>query len=330
MRKFIGKVVLAGAVLSIVFTGNINKVSYASTNKNVELQISQLIKEKQELISMKRTLRDGKEQKELGIKINEIEKNISNLKRESNNNINIKEDNKVNKNVEEKQEYKKVSNENIEKVKSTEEINKLIKEKQELINKKKLSKNNVEQKELGTKIGEIERKISILNKNQENKNSNNEGKPQWVKDKINYYNSRGKNYKGQADTNKSGIIYNGKTKDISAYKFNDNNYFKLRDIAMLSNESNSKFNIIWNEEKNSIEILVNETYKPVGGELSNIKSGKKDVVENISKIYKDGKLIELESYTIEGNNYFKLRDLGEMLDFEVDWDLETKNVIINM
>ena len=39
-----------------------------------------------------------------------------------------------------------------------------------------------------------------------------------------------------------------------------------------------------------------------------------------STVYVDGKAVKFESYTINGNNYFKLRDVGQMFDFEVDWD----------
>lgn len=37
-------------------------------------------------------------------------------------------------------------------------------------------------------------------------------------------------------------------------------------------------------------------------------------------IYLDGQKIELETYAINGNNYVKLRDIGEALDFNVYWD----------
>ena len=37
-------------------------------------------------------------------------------------------------------------------------------------------------------------------------------------------------------------------------------------------------------------------------------------------IYVDGQRVELEAYTIHGNNFVKLRDIGEAVDFEVYWD----------
>ncbi len=37
-------------------------------------------------------------------------------------------------------------------------------------------------------------------------------------------------------------------------------------------------------------------------------------------IYVDGEQIQMEAYTINGNNYVKLRDIGAALDFNVYWD----------
>ena len=37
-------------------------------------------------------------------------------------------------------------------------------------------------------------------------------------------------------------------------------------------------------------------------------------------IYVDGAVVELEAYLINGNNYIKLRDVGQVIDFNVYWD----------
>ena len=34
----------------------------------------------------------------------------------------------------------------------------------------------------------------------------------------------------------------------------------------------------------------------------------------------DGKEVQMEAYVINGNNYVKLRDIGEQVDFNVYWD----------
>lgn len=38
------------------------------------------------------------------------------------------------------------------------------------------------------------------------------------------------------------------------------------------------------------------------------------------RIFVDGQEVQMEAYVINGNNYVKLRDIGEQVDFNVYWD----------
>ena len=42
-----------------------------------------------------------------------------------------------------------------------------------------------------------------------------------------------------------------------------------------------------------------------------------------NQLYLDGEQIQMEAYVINGNNYVKLRDIGEAVGFNVYWDNET-------
>lgn len=44
------------------------------------------------------------------------------------------------------------------------------------------------------------------------------------------------------------------------------------------------------------------------------------------RIVVDGKEVQMEAYVINGNNYVKLRDIGEQVGFNVYWDSDTKCV----
>ena len=44
--------------------------------------------------------------------------------------------------------------------------------------------------------------------------------------------------------------------------------------------------------------------------------------------YIDGTQVEMDAYTVEGNNYVKLRDIGRLTGFNVWWDEETRTVQI--
>ena len=55
--------------------------------------------------------------------------------------------------------------------------------------------------------------------------------------------------------------------------------------------------------------------------------GNKSPVATSSKIYLNGKEVNLTAYNIDGNNYFKLRDIGLIFDFGIYWD-GINNIII--
>ena len=44
------------------------------------------------------------------------------------------------------------------------------------------------------------------------------------------------------------------------------------------------------------------------------------------RVVVDGKEVQMEAYVINGNNYVKLRDIGEQVDFNVCWDSDAKCV----
>ena len=45
-------------------------------------------------------------------------------------------------------------------------------------------------------------------------------------------------------------------------------------------------------------------------------------------MYIDGESVSLTGYNINGKNYFKLRDLGGALGFEVGWDEAARTVTV--
>lgn len=51
-------------------------------------------------------------------------------------------------------------------------------------------------------------------------------------------------------------------------------------------------------------------------------------VRSTHTFYLDGERIQLEAYAINGNNYVKLRDIGQAVGFNVYWDNETGTVQI--
>lgn len=128
---------------------------------------------------------------------------------------------------------------------------------------------------------------------------------------------------------KSKVYVNGLEKSFEAYSINGNNYFKLRDIAMVLNGTKKQFEVAYDKEKNAINMLSLTPYTVVGGEmiLSGV-TGNRQGTPTASKLYLDGKEISFTAYCIGGNNYFKLRDIGKAFDFGVTWDNNTKAISI--
>ncbi len=118
----------------------------------------------------------------------------------------------------------------------------------------------------------------------------------------------------------SKILINGAETVFEAYNIENNNYFKLRDIAKVLSGTGKQFEVSWSDETRSIDLISGKAYTPVGGELVPGDGEAKPSVICTSRIYKDGTEVILKAYNIGGNNYFKLRDLGQAFDFDVSWN----------
>ena len=112
---------------------------------------------------------------------------------------------------------------------------------------------------------------------------------------------------------------------------NETNYVKLRDLAQALNGTNAQFNVGWDGK---VSITSNTSYQVVGGEGTTPYSGNqpyKDVSD--TPVSFNGSSVNLTSFSITyqdgGYTYYKLRDLGQLLNFNVKWDggvvIETDN-----
>ena len=127
----------------------------------------------------------------------------------------------------------------------------------------------------------------------------------------------------------STVLVNGAEVEFDAYNINGNNYFKLRDVAAAITGSEKQFGVEWDAAKRAINLTSNSLYVQVGGELSKGAGIVKTGILNGAPIYKDGVQISLTAYNIDGNNYFKLRDLGASFDIGIFWDDNTKTIRID-
>lgn len=131
----------------------------------------------------------------------------------------------------------------------------------------------------------------------------------------------------KADISSHLVSVDGNLVEISGYAIDGHNYYKLRDLAYVLKNTDSKFDVGYDQANNKIVITRGNSYQE-----DNIKT-KLNKYPNVSKssqsISINGKNISgVNAYTLDSNNYFKLVDLADKLDFEVKWNGSTKTVMI--
>ncbi|MCR4935550.1 MAG: tyrosine-protein phosphatase [Oscillospiraceae bacterium] len=125
------------------------------------------------------------------------------------------------------------------------------------------------------------------------------------------------------------LSVDGIARTVEMYNIDGYNYFKLRDLAMLLTDSPARFSVDWDAETNAVLVFTGAAYSPVGGELEQGEDRSATAVRSPQTIWIDGQArSDLLVYNLGGNNFFQLRNLGEALGFEVDYDAETNTALI--
>ena len=127
-----------------------------------------------------------------------------------------------------------------------------------------------------------------------------------------------------------GLTVNGNTVACEKYNIDGSNYFKLRDLAYLLNGTGSQFDVGWNAKKGVVSITTHSPYAAPDGhelELGADKSATAQISAQTIQI--DGETRrDLTVYNIGGSNFFKLRELGDALGFDVDYISATNTAAI--
>lgn len=125
------------------------------------------------------------------------------------------------------------------------------------------------------------------------------------------------------------LMVNGADIATEAYLIDGNNYIKLRDLATMITGTDKQFEVTWNSELGTIEMQSGKSYTCVGGEMATGGNAETSAVLNASPIYLDGALVELRAYTINDNNYFKLRDVMALFDVGVGYNSDTATATLD-
>jgi hypothetical protein len=121
------------------------------------------------------------------------------------------------------------------------------------------------------------------------------------------------------------LTFNGDPVElVAAYNINEENYFKLRDIAKLVNI----FDIDWSGDKSAISVILDKPYTPNGTESTEKPTGYNDIQLSADKVFIGDTELALTVYKIDGANYFRLKDLGTNFGFGVAYDVPTATIQI--
>lgn len=135
----------------------------------------------------------------------------------------------------------------------------------------------------------------------------------------------------QAAPAQTPVVVDGKPVSFAIYNVGGASYFKLRDLAQALNGSAKQYNVGWDNESRRVSIEAGKPYQPVAGETGEPLSdtarlGRQPADASISF---NGLQFEAEKYNIDGSNYFKLRDLAQLLDFQVRWQEDSRSIHID-
>ncbi len=125
------------------------------------------------------------------------------------------------------------------------------------------------------------------------------------------------------------LTVDGAACSAEIYNIDGSNYFKLRDIAALLNGTDAQFSVNYQSEVKTIFIWTGDPYQSVGGELQIGADKSASAVRSSQQIQINYLPVDLTAYNIGGNNFFKLRDLGDALGFDVDYDSATRTILIS-
>ncbi len=137
---------------------------------------------------------------------------------------------------------------------------------------------------------------------------------------------------GLAYASTQSVEVDGRAVEFQMYalrdaKGNSTNYVKLRDMAYVLNGTRAQFSVGYDNASGSISLTTGTAYQAAGGEMTTPYSGDRNYTGGDQVVKVNGSDTAMTAITLlddqgGGYNYFKLRDLGAALGFNVGWSVE--------
>lgn len=127
----------------------------------------------------------------------------------------------------------------------------------------------------------------------------------------------------------SNVAVDGFLVAPEGYCINQENYYKLRDLAFLLTGKDTAFDVVWDDEYQCISMITGRDYTVAGGEMA--QSGSAEIykfVPSYSEVRLNGQVVQMTGFNINNNNYYRIRDVGPLIGFGVDWNKDSSTVVI--
>lgn len=135
---------------------------------------------------------------------------------------------------------------------------------------------------------------------------------------------------GQAYASTQSVEVDGKAVEFEMYALkdengNDTNYVKLRDVALVINGTDAQCNVDWVD--GYVTVTTHTPYKSNGSEMKTPFTGDREYAAANGVTMIDGESVLMQAFVLVDDNgggytYYKLRDLGQALGFNVGWSSE--------
>lgn len=122
---------------------------------------------------------------------------------------------------------------------------------------------------------------------------------------------------------------NGKEIDLKAYTIHGTNYVRIRDMAYYLRNTKSRFDFAYNEELKRMEAFRDKPHREKRLAKLPVPSSTLKVPKVKTEIFVDGKPYRLDSYEINGDSFYKIRDLSILFHFDLRWNNKKKMIEID-
>ena len=124
------------------------------------------------------------------------------------------------------------------------------------------------------------------------------------------------------------VFVDGDPVTVEAYNIEGANYLKLRDMALSLSGTDKQFEVGYDAEARIVTIESGKPYTPNNTEGGTATAAKMTEGKG-NPILKDSQNVEVDSYLIDGSNYYGLRAMMRLLDVGLDFDGDAREIYID-